>query len=216
LSDRRTFRAAIFDLDGTLIDSYDAIHASLNHVLAAFERSPVSREEVRRMVGRGLPSLIERALGPASVDAGVELFRRHYEVAAPASTRPLAGAEEVTAELRRRGVPMAVASNKPGVFCRQLLSGLGLADRFVAVLGPDDGYPPKPAPEMVHAALEALGSERAKTLFVGDMPIDVETARAAGLSVAVVPTGSSTREELEAARPDHLLARLEDVLAFFS
>ncbi len=82
--------------------------------------------------------------------------------------------------------------------------------------GPDLGFPPKPAPDMALAALEALGVPAGETLFVGDMTIDVETARACGMAVAVVPSGSATVEELVASRPDHLLASLEEVLPLFA
>jgi phosphoglycolate phosphatase len=70
--------------------------------------------------------------------------------------------------------------------------------------GPDLGFPEKPDPAMVRAALDAMGVPPAETLFVGDMTVDVATARAAGLAVAVVPLGSSTREELEASGPEFL------------
>ena len=92
---------------------------------------------------------------------------------------------------------------------------VGIAERFGAIHGPDDGFPPKPAPHMVFMALALLGVKAADSLYVGDMPIDVLTARAAGLPIAVVPTGSSTREELLAAGPDTLLERLEDVMHLF-
>jgi len=113
-------------------------------------------------------------------------------------------------------VRLSVASNKPAVFSRQLLAGFGLAELFAFVGGPDLGYREKPDPAMVLAALEAMGRPASETLYVGDMTVDVETARAAGLNVAVVPRGSSTREELAGARPDHVLEGLADVLGLFS
>ena len=110
---------------------------------------------------------------------------------------------------------LSIASNKPAVFSRQLLAGFGLAELFAFIGGPDLGFPEKPDPAMVRAALEAMDVPPAETLYVGDMTVDVATARAAGLAVAVVPLGSSTREELEADRPDYLLESLADVLGLF-
>jgi phosphoglycolate phosphatase-like HAD superfamily hydrolase len=185
-------------------------------VLKAFGRPTWSLDETRRRVGRGLPVLMEEAVGPGGRDEGVRLFREHYARTGPDTTTLLPGADEVTKALRERGVKLAIASNKPGVFSRQLLSHLGVADRFGAVHGPDDGFPPKPAPHMVFMALALLGIKATDALYVGDMPLDVLTARAAGVPVAVVPTGSSTREELLAAEPDIVLASLPEVMHLFS
>lgn len=210
-----TFRAAVFDLDGTLLDSYVGIHDALSSVLAHFGRPPVSVGETRRLVGYGLEALVAKVLPEEHRAEAAERFRFRYKVNAPKLTRLMPGAELVVAELWRRGVRLSVASNKPAVFSRQLLAGFGLAELFAFVGGPDLGYPEKPDPAMVLAALEAMGRPASETLYVGDMTVDVETARAAGLAVAVVPLGSSTREELEAARPDHVLPALADVLGFF-
>ena len=204
--------AVVFDLDGTLIDSYAAIHDCLAEVLNAFGRPPVSRDETRRMVGHGLESLIARAVGEENVAEGVRLFRLRYAVVGIESTRLLPGAVEVTRALHEAGLLLVVASNKPAYFSRQILEHLRLLDRFRVVTGPDDGFPPKPAPDMVFVALATIGSKAPDALFVGDMPVDILTARAAGMPVVVVPTGSSTREELLAAAPDVVLEGLTDLI----
>jgi phosphoglycolate phosphatase len=171
--------------------------------------------ETRRLVGHGLDALIAKVLPEELCAEAVERFRSRYKVRAPELTKLMPGAELVVTELRRRGVPLAIASNKPAVFSRQLLAGFGLEELFDFVGGPDLGFPPKPEPAMVLAAVEAMGVPAASTLYVGDMTVDVATARAAGLAVAVVPEGSSTREELEAVRPDYLLSALTDSLGLF-
>jgi phosphoglycolate phosphatase len=209
------FRAAVFDLDGTLIDSYVAIHECLNLVRTSFGREPVTLEECRRMVGHGLMALLARSIGEENAERGVSLFRERYAVVGPQKTELLPDADEVTRELAGRGVPMAIVSNKPAVFSAQLLESLGLGGRFALVLGPDSGFPPKPDPAMVRHALDALGATREVTLFIGDMEVDVATARAAGLKVAVLPTGSCSREELECAEADWLLSDLTEVLSLF-
>lgn len=209
------FRAAVFDLDGTLIDSYAAIHASLNAVLEAFARPSLTADETRRMVGHGLEMLIEKAVGKENVTEGVRVFCARYEDEGPAQTMLLPGADHVTRALTARGVPLAIASNKPSYFSRQLLSALGIAERFRSVVGPDLSFPPKPDPAMVLAALDVLAVRPDETLFVGDMTVDVDTARAARMRIAVLPTGSATREELLASAPDYVFDRLEDVLGLF-
>jgi 2-phosphoglycolate phosphatase len=211
----REFGAVVFDLDGTLLDSYAAIHDSLNATLRALGLPPVPLEETRRRVGRGLEALMAESVGTERKDEGVRIFRDHYEKAGPESTRLLPGADEVTRALAARGTKLAVASNKPARFSRQLLDHFGISSRFGAVFGPDDGFPPKPAPHMVFMALALVGVKAADALYVGDMPIDVLTARAAGVTVAVVPTGSSTREELRDAGPDALLDDVASVMHLF-
>ena len=210
------FRAAVFDLDGTLLDSYVGIHDALSDVLEHFGRDPVSIAQTRRLVGHGLEALIARVLPEELREEGVRRFRFRYKVNAPTLTKLMPGAELVVSELWRRGVRLAIASNKPAVFSRQLLAGFGLAELFTFVGGPDLGFPEKPDPSMVLAALATMGVPPAETLYVGDMTVDVLTARAAGLAVAVVPEGSSTREELEALRPDYLFPALADVLGLFN
>lgn len=206
------FRAVVFDLDGTLMDSYAAIHESLNAVLKDFGREPVSLRAIRGMVGRGLEALIAGVLAPEEIDAGVERFRESYARTGPELTELLPGADKVTRVLHERDVALFVVSNKPSDFSEQLLDHLRIGARFELVLGPDQGFLPKPSPEMLQAVLNDLEMEPQHVLYVGDMPIDVQSARAAAVPVAVVPTGSSSRNELVEAGPDFLLEKLVDLL----
>ncbi len=206
-------RAVVFDLDGTLLDSYAAIHESLSLVLAAFGRPPVAPDETRRMVGHGLESLVARAVGAENVAAGVKIFRDRYERIGPSSSTLLPGADAVTRRLREAGIPLAIASNKPARFSRQILEALGLLSRFEFVAGPDDGFPPKPAPHMVFMALATMGAKGPESVYVGDMPVDVATARAAEMPVIAVPSGSATIEELRAVSPDLLIRDLNELPA---
>jgi 2-phosphoglycolate phosphatase len=204
-------RAVVFDLDGTLLDSYAAIHECLSLVLAAFGRPPFEPDETRRMVGHGLEALVARAVGAENVAAGVKIFRDRYERIGPTSSTLLPGADAVTRRLREAGIPLAIASNKPSRFSREILKELGILGRFAFVAGPDDGFPPKPAPHMVFMALATLGVKGRESVFVGDMPVDVATARAAAMPVIVVPSGSATVEELEAVSPDLLIRDLNEL-----
>lgn len=204
-------RAVVFDLDGTLLDSYAAIHECLSLVHEAFGRPAGTPEETRRMVGHGLESLVARAVGPENVAEGVRIFRERYEKIGPESSTLLPGADDVTRRLCEAGIPLAIASNKPARFSRQILDGLGILTRFAFVAGPDDGYPPKPAPHMVFMALATMGARGAESVYVGDMPVDVVTARASGVPVVAVPTGSASEEELRAAEPDLLIRHLNEL-----
>ena len=205
-------RAVVFDLDGTLVDAYAAIHESLGVVLAAFGRPPVTRDETRRMVGHGLEMLVAKAVGEENVAEGVRLFRERYEKVGLEKTRLLPGADSVTRSLFERGIRLAIASNKPARFTRPLLDVLGLSGRFGFVGGPDDGFPPKPAPYMIFMALATLGVSGRDAVYVGDMPVDIATARAAQVPIIALPTGSATRKELEACSPDAIVENLEALL----
>ncbi len=215
MSEPTGFCAAIFDLDGTLLDSYEGIRAALNPVLVRFGKAPVTIEETRRMVGEGLPRLIEKAVGAHAVEEGIRLFRERYRETALTGSALFAEAEAVIQELSMRRIPMSIASNKPALFTRQILESLGITARFVFIGGPDIGFLPKPDPGMALAALEAMGSPPEETLFVGDMPIDLLTARGAGMRCALIPTGSSSREELEASNPDFFITSLSALLPLF-
>jgi len=117
--------------------------------------------------------------------------------------------------LRRRGYGMGVTSNKPGYFCREIISSLGLSDLFGAVYGPEMVSHPKPHPEMILRALRDLQGCPEEAAYVGDMVIDIETAHRAGIPACVIPSGGHSREELTRARPDALVERFEDLLLLF-
>jgi phosphoglycolate phosphatase len=203
--------SVVFDLDGTLLDSYAAIHECLSLVLAAFGRPAVTPAETRRMVGHGLEALVARAVGAENVPAGVKIFRDRYEVIGPESSTLLPGADAVTRRLVEAGIPMAIASNKPARFSREILEALGILSRFAFVGGPDSGFPPKPAPHMVFMALATMGAAGSGSVYVGDMPVDIATARAAGIPVIAVPSGSASAAELEAVSPDLLIRDLNEL-----
>ena len=203
--------AVIFDLDGTLIDSYGAIAECFNHARVSLGFAPLSEPEVRRMVGHGLESLMERAVGPELLADGVRLFRERYDQVCEERTRLLPGVTETVEELHRRGTRLGVATNKPVHFAARLLRALGLMPPIAAVRGPDRDVPPKPDPTMLRRVLGDLQAGPATALYVGDMAVDVETARRAGLRVWLLPTGSATLSEVEEAGADRVLRRFEDL-----
>ena len=187
----------IFDLDGTLVDSYLPITAALNAARDAFDLPPARLDDVRRQVGRGLESLLEMHLGPERVAAGVAIFRSVYARIFADGTVPLPGALEAPRDLARSGFAVAVVSNKPARFGRAILELIGLGDIVRVVLGPDCGLAPKPDPAMLLHAAELLGIGVDRCVYVGDMPIDADAARAAGMACLLAPTGGSSRSELE-------------------
>ncbi len=195
---RRPVRGVVFDLDGTLVDSYGPIARSLNHARDAFGLAPLPEDEVRRSVGRGLEVLMADLLGPDRVDEGVRLFRERYAEVYRDGTTALPGVVDAVTELHARGLRMAVASNKPARFSVPILESVGLSPYIGIVEGPDSAGRTKPDPAMIYACLGRMGLGADETLYVGDMVLDVESGRNAGLDVVLVGGGSSSDASLRA------------------
>jgi phosphoglycolate phosphatase len=190
-------RGLIFDLDGTLVDSYVAITASLNHARAAWALPPMEACDVRRHVGRGLEALIADLVGADRVERGVRLFRERYAEVYAEGTIVLDHVGPALRTLEEGGLRLAVASNKPARFTRPILDALGLAGHFRSIEGPDLAGTTKPEPTMLRRSLAALQLVPAEAAYVGDMVLDVETAARAEVPVILVPGGSSLRDDLE-------------------
>ncbi len=205
------FPYLIFDLDGTLVDSYDGITESLNRALDRMGLPRRSVHEVRPKVGLGLETLIRGMVGEDRVEEGVRLFRRHYSRICASRTRLLPGVSSTLAALHRKKIRMAVATNKPTPFTERILTSLSIRAYFDYLIGPDLVTHPKPHPEMIFRVLRHFPCARWEVILVGDMSVDVETARTSGIPVAVLPTGSQTRQQLEKAGPDLILDRFADL-----
>jgi len=205
------YSAIIFDFDGTLADSYAAITASVNHVRAAHKLASLTESEVRKLVGFGLQTLLQEIIPGGGTDADVALYRSHYLQIMERETHLLPGVLPALEELHQRGLRLAVCSNKNVVFTRKLCTSLGIGHFFEAILGPEDVSAPKPDPAMIREAMKRLGVAAKECLYIGDMAIDVETARAAGVTVWVVASGSHDAATLAAARPDRILSNMGEL-----
>ncbi|QEL18187.1 HAD family hydrolase [Limnoglobus roseus] len=204
-------RAALFDFDGTLADSFVAITASTNHVRQLYGLPALAEDTVRSYVGLGLTNLMENLVPNAPPAAAVAAYRDHHPSVMAAGTRLFPGVLPTLEELHARGIRLAVCSNKRTEFTKALVRDLKLGHLFDEILGPDDVGIPKPDPAMLVEAMRRLGVPAAETVYVGDMVIDVEVAKAAGVPGWVVLGGASSREDLEAARPDHLLKEFTEI-----
>jgi phosphoglycolate phosphatase len=206
------FRAVVFDFDGTLADSYPAITASVNYVRAAYDLPPLPEADVRRAVGRGAAYLLQHTVPDGNLEADIARYCAHHPSVLRSDTHLLPGVAETLRHLKGTGFRVAVCSNKPRAFTRELLDYLELAPFVDATVGPEDAPHPKPAPDMLLEALRRLDVPPAQALYVGDMVVDIETARAAGVTVWVVPTGSNDRATLQAAHPDRMLNSIADLM----
>jgi len=188
----------VFDLDGTLVDSYRAIAFGANAARARFGLPPMAVDDVRSRVGHGLERLMRDLLGDERVAEGVEAFREAYGRVFLDDTFAAPHACEVLAALHERGFRLSVASNKPARFCRPILNRLGMLDFLATVESPDTSGATKPDPAMLRRCLQAMGVTADRAAYVGDMPLDVETAARAGVSVILTPGGSAAEDSLRA------------------
>lgn len=192
-----TARLAIFDLDGTLVDSVDDLAAAVNHALAQVQLPPRTRDEVRSFIGDGARALLERAVAPHRdrLEPALAAWRAHYEAHLLDATRPYPGIPELLAGARR---PLAVLTNKPVAMAVRILEGLGLSARFQAIVGGGDA-PPKPDPAGARALLARLGVRPEDAVLVGDSTVDAATARNAGIAFVAATWGLVPREALARA-----------------
>ncbi len=209
------FHTVLLDLDGTLIDHFEAIHRCHAQVRRHFGLLEPTREEVRRSVGGGLENALRRLLGPEHADkvaAGLAVFREHWDGTMLDDVTLLPGALELLAGMQAGGVHSAVLTNKHAGSARLICTHLGMDPYLAGVFGAGDTPWLKPDPRFTRHALGTLGSDAASTLLVGDSPYDVQTAQAAGIPIWAVPTGTHTEAELLAAGADRVLPDLAALL----
>ena len=209
------FGALLFDLDGTLVDSIADIAASANRALVRLGLEPLPEASVQGYVGRGARNLMRSCLGGEEerVDRALALFDEDYAQHALDRTAPYPGVVDLLEGIE---LPMAVVSNKPARFCRQILEGLGLAHHFEAILG--DGSCPerKPSPLPLLRAMEEMGVEPSRGLVVGDGIPDLVGGRAAGMATCAALWGLTPREELLAERPDFAVESASELAALLA
>ncbi|MFO0867225.1 MAG: HAD-IA family hydrolase [Gemmataceae bacterium] len=205
-----SFSAVLFDFDGTLADSYDAIAASVNYVRETHGLAPLSVAEVKRHVGRGPDYLLTHTVPGGDLAVDLPRYRQHHPTVMVPLTRLLPGARALLEMLHASKRRLGLCSNKPRIFSQELLKHLDIAPLFDVVIGPEDVPNPKPAPDMLKSAIARLNLTKEEVLYVGDMVVDIQTARGAGVTVWIVPTGSDELATIEAAKPDRILQSLEE------
>ena len=207
------YRAVLFDLDGTLVDSYAALTEAVNHARRSEGLLDLSPARIRTLVGDGVEKLLQRAFERTEIHSStVSLFETRYDEVCCQESKVLADVEATLERLAMLGVEMAVCTNKPTPFSKKILDFLDLSRYFRAIVGPDLAGARKPDAQHLLVTLESVRCTPEETLFVGDMPVDVRAARNSGIDVAVVATGSSSREQLADAEPDHFLERFADLI----
>ena len=214
-------RLFLFDLDGTLIDSRIDIANSVSLALARMSLQDVPGSQVVEYVGEGVRKLIQRVLRaamggeatPEQVRRGVELFVEEYQRHSLDTTSLYPCVRETLDSLS--WAHFGVVTNKLERLSRQILEGLGVLDRFCAVLGGDSTPHLKPHPASLREVMRRCKGEPNETVMVGDSPVDIHAGRAAGVITCGISQGFCGRSALEAAGCDLILDHLSELPAHF-
>lgn len=198
-----------FDLDGTLVDSRLDLAESANEMLATYAAPPLALDAVVAMVGDGARVLIERVLAAAGVvrdlDAALVEFLAIYDRRLLVHTRPYPSLVSGIEVLASRA-SLAVLTNKPEHHTRRILEGLDLSRHFRWVIGGDSGFPRKPDPSSLRHLMVSAGVTGARTVYVGDLDIDAQTARRAGATFCAALWGFAQFGRPLVVQLDHLVA----------
>jgi phosphoglycolate phosphatase len=194
-------RTAVFDLDGTLVDSAPDLAAALNRLLAARGLAPHPLQAVVAMIGDGARALVARGfaahgitLEPPALAEALAAFLTDYESALVVETRLYPGAAETLSALAARGWGLAVCTNKPARATHAILAALGIAEKFGAI-GAGDSFPSrKPDPAHLKATLAAMDALRGRAVMIGDHHNDVAAARGCALPCVWAAWGYSPKD----------------------
>ena len=194
------YKAILFDLDGTLLDTLEDMADALNRTMDRFALPRRSLREVRSFVGNGARRLVELAAGAEDtrLEEILSVYKEDYDRNYLIKTAPYPGIMALLDRLHEAGCLVGIVSNKPDSTVQSLSDALFEGNADISV-GEKAGIRRKPAPDTVLAAMEALGVSKAETVYVGDSEVDVMTARAAGVPCISVTWGFRDRDVLEEA-----------------
>lgn len=207
--------AVIFDLDGTLLNTLGDLRAATNHALEVRGLPPHSMEEIRQFIGNGIRLLICRAMPEgtpeAEIDAALDDFKAYYAAHIHDRTVPYDGIPQLLTALRKRGIQVAVLSNKIDSASQQLIEYF-FPGKTDVVFGEHVGVPRKPDPTSCRMVMQQLSVQPEQVLYVGDSGTDMQTAKNAGLYAVGVTWGFRSKEVLLEYGADVLVHRPEQIL----
>jgi len=209
----------IFDLDGTLLNTLDDLTDSVNFALGEMGYPPHTADEVRMMVGNSVIYLIEKALPDGTdkeiFDKTLALFESHYQTNMRNKTAPYDGVMLMLDKLSTAGYKLAVVSNKPDIFTKQLVGEL-FGDYIPLAIGRSETIARKPAPDMLELAMKQLGSDSESTVYVGDSEVDVKTSINAGVDCVGCLWGFRDEQTLRSAGATTLISSPDELIALFN
>jgi phosphoglycolate phosphatase len=203
----------LYDLDGTLIDHFTAIHRSYAHTLEALGRPAPTMAQIRNAVGGGQANSMRRLVGEADLERALAIYRAYWDRTMLDDVVLLPGARELLAALAARGATQAVLTNKVGYSSRLICDHLGITPFLKAVVGAQDTAWLKPQPELIAHTLKLIGAPAAGAVMIGDSPYDIEAAHNAALPAWAVTTGTHDAGQLRAAHADVIYPDLNAIRA---
>lgn len=186
----------LFDLDGTLIDSTEAILESFYHAYESFGRNVPDEEAIKALIGYPLDVMfVELGIEASMVERFVDTYKLHYRKISTQKTILLPGAREAI-EMASGFARLGVVTTKTGHYSRELLEHFGVMDYFEVLIGREDVKRPKPDPEPIERALALMGTERSSCWMIGDTRLDAQAALAASIGCVAVTSGYDNHSQL--------------------
>ena len=212
------YQLAIFDLDGTLLDTLEDLADSTNYVMRQFGYSERTIAEVRSFVGNGIRKLLERSAPEGTpteeIDRMFETFKEYYGAHCADKTKPYDGVMELLASLQKQGVKLAVVSNKADyavkALCEQYFPGY-----FDVAVGERTRIARKPAPDTVNEVLRNLQMDKSQAVYIGDSEVDVQTAKNAKMGCIAVDWGFRDANVLKEAGAESIVSTPAKILNYF-
>ena len=204
----------IYDLDGTLIDSTEAIIETFNRVVGELGESTCPPAVIEEMIGLPLSEMFRRVLPVEKHDRVQECWTRYIEIyddLSPRKTKVLPGVSETLSYFSKKGLKQSVATTKRSDVASRLLGKLGLLGYFNLVLGINDVSSPKPAPDIIKMTLNCLCIKPQEAVFVEDTTIGLKAGKGANVHTVGVTTGTHDRSRLKTLDPDYIIDGIEEL-----
>ncbi len=204
------YKLAVFDLDGTVLNTIGGLTHAVNAALAMNGLPARSREEVQAMVGNGTRKLIERALGddadPVLISKVYSDYQKYYAENCSYDTYPYDGIKQMLIKLNEAGIKCAVVTNKPDIPAKKLIQ-----ENFGSLIAETHGnvpeVPVKPDPTFVYETMKNLGVKPSEAVYIGDSDVDIRTGKNAGIDYISVDWGFRTREFLLANGAERIFSK---------
>ena len=212
-------KGAIFDLDGTLLDTLESIAKAGNTMLKFFGYDPVAVKQYGVFAGNGADKLVERALtyskdpGLSHLPEAIRVYRECFAEFCSYRVKPYDGILEMLSELQKKNIRLAVVTNKPHVNAVRLMKEYFGDTPFTHVIGQQDGLPQKPDPAGIFTILDDWKIAPSECVYLGDSDVDMQTGNRAGCLTVGVLWGFRSKEELLENGAHHVIEKPMDLLA---
>ncbi len=215
------YKAVLFDLDGTLINSIFDLHASVNYILKKYGYKEITEKQAYSYVGNGLKVLLTLSLGKkdsseiSNFDEMFKELKEYYFSHCCEKTIPYDGIKELLTKLKSEGYKLAVVTNKPDFAAKEI------CDKFFGslldiVIGEKEGTARKPAPDMSEKAMAFLGVKKSETLYVGDSEVDILTGKNTGIDVLSVSYGFRSKNDIIKAGAEIIVDNPVEIYVFLN